>query len=195
MKINKYLEFKNDNPPVMITPRQERTFQMLVQQCPNQTELLEWVSKAYDTNNTGIVPDIESLKQLSKQQLTEVIVTRQYTVVDTMDDRLAYHEQLIRHELQHCDPETNPIERSRLEGQLELLDQVKGEYRRYLSSIGKIDRWFDVHETSGDRWFDEHETSGKLTLSPKLSFTKVEVDEEGVITASNIPSDTLPDKD
>ncbi|AYJ76068.1 hypothetical protein BSP14_193 [Bacillus phage BSP14] len=184
MKINKYLEFKNDNPSVMITPRQERTLQMLVVQCPNQTELLEWVSKAYDTNNTGIVPDIGSLTQLSKQQLTEVIVTRQYTVVDTMDDRLAYYDQLIRNELQRCDPEADPIERSRLEGQLELLDQVKAEYRRYLSSAGKIDDWFDVHVAGG-----------KIVLSPTLSFIKVEVDEEGTVTATDTSTDPLPEKD
>ncbi|WCS69574.1 hypothetical protein Goe27_02040 [Bacillus phage vB_BsuM-Goe27] len=184
MKINKYLEFKNDNPLVMIKPEQEYMLRRLVAQCPNQTELLEWVSKAYDTNNTGRVPDIGPLKQLSKQQLTEVIVTRQYTVVDTMDDRLAYYDQHIRNELQRCDPEADPLERSRLEGQLELLDGVKTEYRRYLSSTGKIDDWFDVHVAGG-----------KIVLSPTLSFIKVEVDEEGTITATDTSTDPLPEKD
>ncbi|WZK93459.1 hypothetical protein [Bacillus phage BvP] len=185
MKINKYLEFKKDNTLVMITPEQEYMLQRLAEQCSNQTDLVDWVSKSYDPSNTQPVPDdMGSLKQLSKRQLTEVIVTRRYTVVDTMEDRLAYHDQLIRHELQHCDPETNPIEWSRLEGQLELLDEVKAEYRRYLSSAGKIDDWFDVHVAGG-----------KIVLSPTLSFIKVEVDEEGTVTATDTSTDPLPEKD
>ncbi|QZA69570.1 hypothetical protein 035JT004_71 [Bacillus phage 035JT004] len=173
MRLNKYFKFKFKKAhPVVITLEQERALNKLVDYYPHQVKLLEMIDDSYDKDNpTEAAVHLGVLGKLPKDYLKEIIISQQYTVVDTMEDRIAYQEQLALHELHSPEAKKDEEYAQYVQGQLYMLRTLRQEYEDYLNSTASVNYLFSVSEE------EDH-----LVLKPH-KYVNVHVDDSGVITA------------
>lgn len=173
MRLNKQFKskFKKTNP-VLITIEQERELHRLVDYYPHQVRLLEMIDASYDKDNpTEAAVHLGVLGQLPKDHLKEIIVSQQYSVVDTMEDRLAYQEQLVLYELRSPEVKKDEEYSQYIKGQLYMIETLRREFEDHLNNTASVHSLFSVSEE------EEH-----LVLKPHV-YVEVEVDKSGVITA------------
>lgn len=172
MNVNKYLNLKGNDNTVMITLKQERELQELLKWGSDPLWLLDTIDHLYDDNSTSktrSVIEIDALRELPKKLLKEIILSQRYTVVDTLEDRLAYQEQLWHQERSNMG--TSDYSHGVMDGKFEMLEVIKKEYKEYLNSLAKMDTMFRVREDKE-----------KLVLVPN-SHVKIQLEEDGTIVA------------
>lgn len=172
MDVNKYLNLRGSDNTVMITLKQERELQELLKWNSDPLGLLDTIDHLYDDSSQSekrSLIKIEALRELPKKFLQEIILSQRYTVVDTLEDRLAYREQLLKQERHNMG--TSDYSYGLADGKLEMLEDIKEEYKKYLNSLTKVDTMFRVREDKE-----------KLVLAPN-SHVKIQLEEDGTIVA------------
>ncbi|QZA69006.1 hypothetical protein 010DV004_69 [Bacillus phage 010DV004] len=172
MDLNKYLNLDGYDDTVTITLKQERELKELIKWTSDPLWLLDTIDHLYDDNSSSEkreIIHIEALRELPKQYLKKIILSQRYTVVDTLEERLAYREQLLQQERRNCG--TSDYSQGLIDGKFEVLERIKEEYKEYLNSLAKVDTMFRVRE-------DQE----KLVLVPN-SRVKVKIEEDGTIVA------------